>query len=63
MESIIYTMKKAKWAIALTLVMWLLYPIVWYAEETKAVAASTANISYSVMDVVAKVGLVNLLHI
>jgi bacteriorhodopsin len=56
-------MKKAKWAIALTLVMWLLYPIVWYAEETKAVAASTANISYSVMDVVAKVGLVNLLHI
>jgi sensory rhodopsin len=60
---IIYTMKRAKWAIGLTLVMWLLYPMVWYADETKAVASSTANITYSVMDVIAKVGLVNLLHI
>jgi len=60
---ILYTMKKAKWAIGLTLIMWLLYPVVWYADEENHIPSSTANITYSIMDVVAKVGLINFLHI
>jgi len=60
---VITTMKKAQYAIYLTLVMWILYPILWYADEEAVITKPNANISYSVMDVVAKVGLVSLLHI
>jgi len=60
---VLTTMKKAKYAIYLTLVVWCLYPLVWYADEEALVTKSTSNITYSVMDVVTKVGLVNLLHL
>lgn len=60
---ILSTMKKAKYAIYLTLILWCLYPLVWYADEEALVTKQTSNITYSVMDVITKVGLVNLLHL
>jgi len=48
----LFIMKKARWAIFLTLVLWCLYPVLWYADEETMVSKS-----------VAKVGLVNLLDI
>ena len=60
---ILFQMKKTKYAIYLTLAMWTLYPLVWLADEEQAIEKRTTNISYAIMDVVAKVGLVNLLRI
>ena len=60
---VLSTMKKAKYAIYLTLALWCLYPLVWYADEETMVTKQTSNITYSVMDVLSKVGLVNLLHL
>jgi len=45
------------------LAMWTLYPLVWLADEEQAIEKRTANMSYAVMDVIAKVGLVNLLRL
>ena len=58
----LYYLKKARWAVVLTMVMWTLYPIVWYLDEYAIIGKHTTNITYSVMDVASKVGLVNLLH-
>jgi bacteriorhodopsin len=60
---ILSTMKKARYAVLLTLIMWILYPILWIVDEKALITKDNANITYSVMDVVAKVGLVNLLHV
>jgi len=60
---ILFTMKKAKYAVYLTLVLWTLYPIVWYADEKKFVSHATGNIIYSIMDTIAKVGMVNLIQL
>ena len=60
---VIATMKKTRYAIYLTLVMWILYPLLWYADEEGVLQKSAVTISYSVMDVIAKVGLVSLLQI
>lgn len=54
--------KQKKTAVYLTLIVWTLYPIVWYAHEVSALSDKTTNSLYSVMDVCAKVGLVLLLH-
>lgn len=59
----LFKMKKAKYAVYLTLVLWILYPIVWYADEEKMISHNTGNIVYSVMDTIAKVGMVNLIQI
>jgi bacteriorhodopsin len=62
---IVYTLataKSKKAAIWLTLALWALYPLIWYADEEKWIREETANISYSIMDVIAKVGLVVLLR-
>jgi bacteriorhodopsin len=59
----LFKAKKAKYAIYLTLILWTLYPIVWYLDESKVITKTFSNTSYSFMDLVAKVGLVNLLHI
>lgn len=48
-------------AIYLTLALWLLYPIVYYLNEKQTINDYMATQAYSIMDVVAKVGLVNLL--
>jgi len=63
---IIYTLltqQTNKAAIYLTLGTWILYPIVWSLEEFKAVEEKNITVIYSVMDMIAKIGLVNLLHI
>ena len=52
-----------KYAIYLTLVLWCVYPLVWYGDEEGLLTKPTSNITYSVMDVLTKVGLVNLLHL
>jgi bacteriorhodopsin len=49
-------------AVSLTLGLWCLYPIVYYLNEIKTLTPMTTTVSYSVMDVLAKVGLVWLLH-
>jgi bacteriorhodopsin len=54
--------KQKKTAVYLTLIVWTLYPIVWYANEVSVLSDKTTNSVYSVMDVCAKVGLVLLLH-
>ena len=54
--------KQKKTAVYLTIIVWTLYPIVWYANEVQALSDKTTNSVYSVMDVCAKVGLVLLLH-
>jgi bacteriorhodopsin len=63
---IILTLLKQKTnqsAIYLTLVVWSLYPVVWFMEEFEYVTEKNTTILYSIMDVIAKVGLVNLVHI
>ena len=59
----LFRMNKAKYAIYLTLVLWCVYPLVWYGDEEGLLTKPTSNITYSVMDVLTKVGLVNLLHL
>jgi bacteriorhodopsin len=59
----LFQQKKFSTAIYLTVVLWSLYPLVWYAEETKLVDNTVITSAYSVMDVVAKVGLVHFLHV
>jgi bacteriorhodopsin len=59
----IFKMKKAKNAVYLTLILWTLYPIVWYADEQNLIQNTVANVSYAVMDLVAKVGLVTFLQL
>ena len=54
--------KETKKAVYLTLIVWTLYPIVWYAHEVRFFSDNTTNSLYSIMDVCAKVGLVFLLH-
>jgi len=60
---ILSTMKKAKYAVLLMIIMWILYPILRIVDEKSLITKDNVNITYSVMDVVAKVGLVNLLHV
>jgi len=54
-------MKRTKSAVYLTLLLWILYPLVWVSEEERLIETSTSNECYTVMDVVAKAGLVVLL--
>ena len=58
---VLFHQHKTKAAIYLTLVIWSLYPLVWYADEVEVITKETSTIMYSVMDVIAKVGVVNLL--
>jgi len=60
---ILLQQKTYKTAVYLTLALWSLYPIVYYAEEVKAIDTTTTIVSYSIMDMIAKIGLVNLLHV
>ena len=59
----LFKMTKSKYAVYLTLVLWTLYPIVGYADEEKMISHNTGNIVYSVMDTIAKVGMVNLIQL
>jgi hypothetical protein len=55
--------KKFVYATYLTLFLWTLYPIVWYAEETGLQSDTVITSTYSVLDVCAKVGLIYFLHV
>ena len=59
----LWNLKEKKHAVILTLVLWSLYPIVWYAKEENKIDSTKENVAYSIMDVIAKVGLVTLLKI
>jgi bacteriorhodopsin len=56
-------LKKNTTAVLLTVALWTLYPVVWWLDEASTISKTQANVSYSVMDVAAKVGLVALLHV
>jgi bacteriorhodopsin len=59
---LLLTLKQNKAAIYLTVAIWSLYPIVYFLEDFKYITESDATISFSVMDMISKIGLVNLLH-
>ena len=59
---LLLTLKRNKAAIYLTVVVWSLYPLVYFLEDFKHVTESNATVAFSVMDIVSKIGLVNLLH-
>jgi bacteriorhodopsin len=60
---VLLQLKSTKYAVFLTLFMWSLYPIVWYLDEIKTITKTQTTISYSVMDVLSKLGLLYLLNI
>ena len=62
---VLYFLNKCKHALNakyLTILVWLLYPVVWYMNESKQWTNAMSTSIYAVMDVCAKVGLVYLLH-
>jgi Bacteriorhodopsin-like protein len=61
--AILLQQTKNKMAVYLTLVVWSLYPVVYFAQENKLVEKKYTTIAYSFMDVIAKTGLVYLIHI
>ncbi len=59
---LLLTLKRNKAAIYLTVVVWSLYPLIYFLEDFKHISDSDATVAFSVMDMVSKIGLVNLLH-
>jgi len=49
-------------AVYLTLGVWLLYPVIYYLKEINMTTEENTTIYYSVMDMIAKIGIVHLLH-
>ena len=54
---------KNKMAVYLTLAVWSLYPIVYWLQENALVEKKYTTIAYAFMDVIAKVGVVYLIHV
>jgi bacteriorhodopsin len=44
--------------VALTLVTWSAYPLVWWADKKKLISEDTRDVSYSILDFTSKVGIV-----
>jgi len=59
---ILLVQKGNRVAVYLTLGIWLLYPIIYYLKEVDLTSEQNATVYYSVMDMIAKIGIVNLLH-
>jgi bacteriorhodopsin len=59
---LLLTLKRNKEAIYLTVAVWSLYPLIYFLEDFKHITESHATVAFSVMDMVSKIGLVNLLH-
>ena len=59
---LLYKCKYTKNAKYLTLLVWFLYPVVWYFTERHALSSSASASIFAVMDVCAKVGLVYFLQ-
>jgi bacteriorhodopsin len=61
--AILLQQTKNKTAVYLTLVVWSLYPVVYFAKENEIVEQKYTTIAYAIMDVVAKTGLISLIHL
>ena len=61
--AILLQQTKNKLAVYLTLGVWSLYPVVYFAQENALVEKKYTTIAYAIMDVIAKTGLVALIHI
>jgi bacteriorhodopsin len=47
--------------IILVLIIWSIYPLIWYADEVDLIKKEITTILYAMIDVIEKVGVVNLL--
>jgi len=61
--AILLQQTKNKMAVYLTLAVWSLYPAVYWAQQNALVEKKYTTIAYAFMDVLAKTGLVYLIHI
>ena len=61
--AILLQQTKNKTAVYLTLTVWSLYPVVYFARENELVEQKYTTIAYAFMDVIAKTGLISLIHI
>ena len=61
--AILHQQTKNKTAVYLTLTVWTLYPVVYCARENELVEQKYTTIAYAFMDVIAKTGLISLIHI
>ena len=59
---VLFQQKNYRVAIYLTILIWILYPAVWAVEEAQLLTEKVITCIYSVLDVIAKVGLVYLLQ-
>jgi bacteriorhodopsin len=59
---ILLQQKNYRIAIYLTILIWILYPVVWAVEEAQLLTEKVITCIYSVLDVITKVGLVYLLQ-
>ncbi len=58
---ILFRQHKTRAAIYIALIIWFIYPLLWYANKVDIIKKETTAILYAIMDVIAKVGIVNLL--
>jgi bacteriorhodopsin len=61
--AILLQQTKNKTAVYLTLAVWSLYPVVYFAKEYTLVEKKYTTIAYAFMDVIAKTGLISLIRI
>lgn len=57
----LYHLKDYKPAIYLTVLLWSLYPIIWIMEKDRLISPNDSSNVFSILDTIAKVGLVDLL--
>jgi len=60
---VLYSLPIEKHAALFMLGTWTVYPFIWIFRETQYLKRDYANIAYSLMDALSKIGLVSLLHI
>ena len=60
---ILLAQTKNQLAIYLTVGLWCLYPIVYYLQEIRTLTEEQVTMSYAFLDMCAKIGLVNVLHV
>lgn len=58
---VLFKMRANRTVVLGTLAVWTLYPIIWWLSEEKQITDTATTVSYSVMDVVSKVGLITFL--
>ena len=58
---VLLKMKANRLVVLGTLAVWSMYPVIWWLSEEKQITDTATTISYSVMDLVAKIGLVTFL--